>query len=196
MTSSIDPTTGAQLLTFAEEMLRAVVCSADTPAVPELAILQNEYGAFSTLRRGSALRGCIGNFAGSGPLGEILPRVVRESATQDFRFPPVSCDEVDEISLSLSILFPAYPVDSAEEIRLGRDGAILSLGRRRAVFLPEVAVEQRWDRETMLDALARKAGLFPGAWRDSRARLEVFQTVHISRSTDDASVIIEDGTNA
>ncbi len=33
------------------------------------------------------------------------------------------------------------------------------------MFLPHVATEQGWDLEQTLDALCRKAGLRPGAWR-------------------------------
>jgi AMMECR1 domain-containing protein len=50
---------------------------------------------------------------------------------------------------------------------------VLSKGRHRAVFLPQVAVEQGWDRDTMLDHLARKAGLPTDGWREG-ATFEVF----------------------
>jgi AMMECR1 domain-containing protein len=42
------------------------------------------------------------------------------------------------------------------------------LERRRAVFLPSVAVEQGWGRERLLRQLAIKAGLDPDAWRSAR----------------------------
>jgi AMMECR1 domain-containing protein len=44
---------------------------------------------------------------------------------------------------------------------------------RRAVFLPQVATEQGWDRATMLEHLSRKAGLPSDAWRRG-ATFEVF----------------------
>ena len=50
---------------------------------------------------------------------------------------------------------------------------ILSKGSHRALFLPQVATEQGWDRRTMLDHLAQKAGLPRGGWREG-ARFEVF----------------------
>ena len=48
-----------------------------------------------------------------------------------------------------------------------------SIVARRALFLPQVAPEQGWDRDTMLDHLARKAGLPTDAWRRG-AQFEVF----------------------
>jgi AmmeMemoRadiSam system protein A len=176
---------GRGLLEYADAILESAVKGypptetvAFDPALHE--ILQREYGAFSTLKKRTELRGCIGNFAGSGRLGTVLPRVVTESALRDYRFPPVTLEELPEIDLSLSILYPAYRIDRASEIELGRDGTILSVGRHRGVFLPEVAIDQGWDVETMLSALSRKAGLPLEGWRSPDATLEVFQTTHIS----------------
>ena len=163
------------LLGYAEAVLPAAVLGGDMPAPPDLPAMHEEYGAFSTLRKAGELRGCIGNFAGTGPLGEVLPRVIEDSALRDARFPAVTPDELPQIDLSLSILFPAYPVSSADEIVLGRDGTIVTLGRHRAVFLPEVAVEQRWDRTTMLDRLCQKARLARGRGTTPRRSLRYFR---------------------
>ena len=55
------------------------------------------------------------------------------------------------------------------------DAVILAQDRqgRRAVFLPQVATEQGWGRDTFLDRLCGKAGLPAGCWREG-ARLSVF----------------------
>jgi AMMECR1 domain-containing protein len=58
------------------------------------------------------------------------------------------------------------PVAGPEEIVIGRHGIVLSKGGRKSVFLPQVAPEQGWDRETTLTHLALKAGLGPDAWRE------------------------------
>src|SRR6056297_2146616 len=97
----------ATLLGYAEAVLQAVVVDKAHPSPPAIELLREEYGAFSTLRESGRLRGCIGNFAGTGPLEHVLPRVVEESALQDSRFPAVKPEELPQIDLSLSILFPA-----------------------------------------------------------------------------------------
>jgi len=48
-----------------------------------------------------------------------------------------------------------------EEFVVGKHGIILTKGRHQAVFLPQVAPEQGWDKETTLMYLAQKAGLRP-----------------------------------
>ena len=193
MTDAIARDTAESLLSYAERTLATVVYGAPPPPQPRLAILDEEYGAFSTLKIGDRLRGCIGNFAGAGALRDILPRVVRDSALNDPRFPPVRPEELEAIAHTLSILFPGYAVETAEEIRLGVDGIILAVGGRRAVFLPEVAEEQGWDLATTLSRLAHKAGLRAEAWRDDGAEIRVFQTVRIRRSAADGSIVLEGG---
>jgi AmmeMemoRadiSam system protein A len=94
-------------------------------------------------------------------------------ATRDPRFPPLEVGELDEIEVEVSLLSPSRPVAGPSAIEVGTHGVVLSKGRHTAVFLPQVAVEQRWNRRQMLDQLARKAGLPADGWRDG-ARFEVF----------------------
>lgn len=186
MNTMIDKDLADSILEYARGVLEAVVTGHPLPQVPDRlaasGLLQERMGAFSTLKMRGELRGCIGAFAGRSPLGEVLPRVVRESALEDRRFPPVRAAELDRIEQSISLLFPAVPVSSYREIVLGRDGVIITDGVRRAVFLPEVAPEQGWNVETMLTMLCRKAGLSDQSWMNESARLEVFLTIHLSRT--------------
>ena len=59
-------------------------------------------------------------------------------------------------------------------IEVGRHGVQLVHGMHQAVFLPQVAVEQGWDLQQLLDQLSVKAGLPPGFW--GPATLFVFES--------------------
>ncbi len=50
-----------------------------------------------------------------------------------------------------------------------------------AVFLPQVATENRWNRSEMLDNLCIKAGLREGCWKRD-AQFQVFQAEVFSES--------------
>jgi AmmeMemoRadiSam system protein A len=136
--------------------------------------LTGHRGAFVTLRAAGSLRGCIGTIEGVCPLTEAVLRNARAAACEDPRFAPVSPAELDGLDLEISALTPLVPVASPDDIVVGRHGVLLSAGGRRAVFLPQVASEEGWDRTTMLRHLARKAGLPPDAWRDG-AGFQVFE---------------------
>jgi uncharacterized protein (TIGR00296 family) len=86
----------------------------------------------------------------------------------------VTLPEVAQLEIEISALTPAEPVSGADEIVVGRDGVRLRKKGRSAVFLPQVAPEQGWSRDEMLDHLCRKAGLPDGCWREG-AELETFQ---------------------
>lgn len=144
----------------------------------DLAALRAPAGAFVTLKRRQdghsrgRLRACMGVMDADRPLVESLMEAAR-SAARDPRFEPLQHDELEELDVEVSVLSPARPVSGPDDIEVGTHGVVLNRSGRRAVFLPHVAVEQGWDREEMLTALAVKAGLAGDAWRRD-ASFEVF----------------------
>lgn len=136
-------------------------------------------GAFVTLnnsgsraRREGRLRACMGVIEAKQPL---LDAVVQAAvwATQDPRFPPLEAAELEELEIEVSVLSPMREIESFKLIEVGTHGVLLSKAGRRAVFLPQVAVEEGWNRDTMLEHLSAKAGLPRDAWRHG-ATFEVF----------------------
>ena len=143
-------------------------------------IYQERRGLFVTLKRRDgensfSLRGCIGNLFGLSSLVDSVFDLAREAAFHDPRFIPVSLGELSDLVIEISVLTKSKRIASHEEIRIGIDGVILSKGYNRAVFLPQVAPEQGWNTEEMLEHLCMKAGLSPSAWKGERCELEVFQ---------------------
>jgi AmmeMemoRadiSam system protein A len=139
-------------------------------------------GSFVTLRIGDNLRGCIGNIIGEKPLYRQIYRLAKESAFGDPRFRALSLAEADQIKIEISILTVPKVIKNVDEIVLGRDGVILTSGFQRALFLPQVALEQEWDLETMLINLSLKANLQPTAWQQHSTKFEVFQATVFEES--------------
>lgn len=132
-------------------------------------------GLFVTLRAAGKLRGCIGTLAPEGDLTRMISQYVLRAAFEDPRFPPLSAGELSECEIEISVLTAPQRIEGFEEIQTGRDGLILEMRGRRALLLPQVAVERAFDPERFLFELARKAGLRGEAWRDPEARLWAFQ---------------------
>jgi len=137
--------------------------------------LKQESHTFVTLKKNGDLRGCIGAIFADRPLGETLRAMAIQSAFFDPRFSPVEAEELPRIAIEISILTTPAPVARWHDIVIGRDGMILSLRGRQALFLPQVAPEQGWDIETTLTYLAQKAGLPRDAWRDEACKFQTFQ---------------------
>jgi AmmeMemoRadiSam system protein B/AmmeMemoRadiSam system protein A len=120
--------------------------------------VRRDAGVFVTLRKKGELRGCIGHLAADRALLPLVSSMALASALNDTRFEPVRAVELADIDVEVSVLTPMKPVGGASEIVVGRDGVVLRVGDRSAVFLPQVATEQGWGREEMLDNLSLKAG--------------------------------------
>jgi AmmeMemoRadiSam system protein B/AmmeMemoRadiSam system protein A len=137
--------------------------------------LLRESGAFVTLKSRGELRGCIGRIQPEGPLIRLIGMLALDSAFRDPRFKPLTAGELKDVAIEVSVLTPLTSAPGPDAIEPGRDGVVLRVGDRSAVFLPQVATEQGWSRTELLDNLAQKAGLAPGAWRDKRAAFLTFR---------------------
>jgi MEMO1 family protein len=140
--------------------------------------LQICQGVFVTLKKNGELRGCIGHMAEDTPVALAVGRMALQSAFNDQRFSPLKVAELKDVLVEISVLTPMKQVSGPEAIIVGRDGVLIRKGGRSAVFLPQVAPENHWGKEEMLDHLSLKAGLPPGSWKkDTRFftfRAEVF----------------------
>lgn len=180
------PLTAAERTFLREVAARAVAAAAGNGPPPDPAAVANELGlsmsgrlvadggAFVTLHAGGRLRGCIGTIVGHEPLARAVAANGAAAAVHDPRFPPVSPDELSNITLEVSVLTPLLEVAGPESVEIGRHGILLEKNGRHAVFLPQVATEQGWNLATTLAQLCRKAGLPTDAWRQG-ARLHVFE---------------------
>jgi AmmeMemoRadiSam system protein A len=135
--------------------------------------LQEPRATFVTLHRKRRLRGCIGELVAREALYRSVHTNAIAAAAEDYRFEPLRAAELEGLDVAISILSPMEPIPSLAAFRVGEQGLVLERGRARAVFLPEVAVEQGWGPEATATQLCRKAGLADDAWR-SGASFQVF----------------------
>jgi len=135
------------------------------------ACLRTPCGAFVTLTENGELRGCVGRIVGVQPLCLCVRDVAVLAATRDSRFKPVSKDELEDITIEISVLSPLEPVDDPTTVQVGRDGLLIRWDGRSGLLLPQVPVEFGWDRVEFLRHTCRKAGLPPEAWKWKDARL-------------------------
>ncbi len=142
--------------------------------------LKTVLATFVTLKIHGDLRGCIGSLEAVEPLYLSVHNNAVNAALRDPRFSPLRQEELPEVRVDVSILSPLTAIAGPEEFQIGRHGIILGKGGRRAVFLPEVAIEQQWSREDTLEHLSRKAGLPSNAWRQG-ATFQVFESVVLAR---------------
>ena len=144
-----------------------------TVAVDKDAAWLSQPGAtFVTLTYKGKLRGCVGSLLACEPLIEDVSSNAISAAMRDTRFPPLINDELDDISVEVSLLSElqllsfANEQDALTKLRPGIDGIVFEYGPYRSTFLPQVWESLPQPRQ-FLRELKAKAGLSEDFWADN-----------------------------
>lgn len=142
--------------------------------------LQTKGACFVTLSLHGHLRGCIGSLEARQPLALDVQEHAVDAAMNDYRFPPLAENEIQQIRIEISVLSAAQPLpysspeDLLTKLRPGIDGVILAQGLRRATFLPQV-----WqsipDPAEFLGMLCEKMGADSDLWRKQKPEVLTYQ---------------------
>lgn len=141
---------------------------------------QEVVATFVTLKKKGQLRGCIGQLAATMPLLRSVYENALHAAFDDYRFQPVSIEELHHITLEISLLTQPknLPYRSSKELLKlltpGVDGVILRHESARATFLPQVW-KQLPQPEVFLGNLCHKAGLPVNFWLTHHPEIEIYQ---------------------
>lgn len=161
-------------------------------------------GVFVTLKRypDDALRGCIGYPLPVLSLRSAIARSAVAAAVEDYRFRPVRAAELPRIAIEVSVLTLPVPLqftnpeEAIRGVTVGRDGLIVEGLGSSGLLLPQVAPEQGWSAEELLDGTCEKAGLPPRAWRDPRVKVRRFEAEIFRELSPGGDVVREDPTSA
>lgn len=139
-------------------------------------------GAFVTINShpSALLRGCIGYPQPFFPLVKSIEKGA-EGAAEDPRFPPLRPEELNQVTVEVSVLTPPQlievkkPKELTKHVIVGIDGLSVAQGPFRGLLLPQVALEYKWDAAEFLSEACMKAGLLADAWLDPETRVYKFQ---------------------
>ena len=164
-----------RLLEIARKSIECGLAGKDIPEFFTVSgILKERRGAFVTLNKHGQLRGCIGSFEAKGSLCKTIEEMARSAAFNDPRFPPVTEEELDDITIEISALTPLKKIKNSNEIEVGRHGIYIVRGLYRGVLLPQVATNYNWDKITFLEETCHKAGLPANAWKEKDTEIYIF----------------------
>ncbi len=118
-------------------------------------------GAFVTLKKGGQLRGCIGTVepVRRNLAEEIIANAI-SAGVRDPRFPPVSLEELDQITFSVDVLSPMERVNSLEELHPQKYGVLVKSGHRSGLLLPDLEGIDTVEEQVAI--ARRKGGIAPG----------------------------------
>jgi hypothetical protein len=147
--------------------------------------LKKNAGVFVTLETypGKELRGCIGYPEPTFPLVDATCKAAVSAAVEDPRFPPLSGAELDGTLVEVTVLTPpklievSSPNEYANNIEIGRDGLIVEKGPNRGLLLPQVPVDQGWNKKEFLSYTCIKAGLMGDCWLEEDTKIYKFSGI-------------------
>ena len=115
-------------------------------------------GAFVSLKKRGALRGCIGTFlpVQLNIASEIIHNAV-SAATRDPRFPSVQADELDSLEISVDILGSPEPVSSPDQLDPKKYGVIVMSHAQTGLLLPDLEGVDTVKQQ--IDIAKEKAGI-------------------------------------
>ncbi|MDI6889292.1 MAG: TIGR00296 family protein [Methanocellales archaeon] len=139
---------------------------------------EDKRGVFVTLKK-NGLRGCIGHPYPDTPLSDAIVDSAITAAIGDPRFPPAQIDELDDITIEVTILTPPKLIEGRanerpEKIQIGKHGLLVKLTPFSGLLLPQVATEYGLGAKEFLSQTCIKAGLTPDMWLDERTEVYIF----------------------
>jgi AmmeMemoRadiSam system protein A len=106
---------------------------------------------------------------------------VRDTATlaalRDSRFRPVAASELGLLEYEISVLSPLRRVLDTRQIKIGQHGLLMKNGDYEGLLLPQVATQEKWDRQKFLEETCAKAGMQANCWKDDNTDIFLFTAV-------------------
>ena len=160
---------------LARQSVESYVLRRQVMSVPEglpEEMTRTRAGAFVSIHKNGALRGCIGTIAPTrDSLAEEIIRNAVSAAVRDPRFDPIKPDELRWLEIHVDVLEPPEDIESEDDLDVKKYGVIVSRGHRRGLLLPDLEGVDTVARQ--VDIARRKAGIEPG----EKVKLQRFRVV-------------------
>jgi len=182
ITTVLDDDTRTALLQHVRDTAARVLSKKTASPTPRPKVTGRFGGAFVTLYRGVALRGCVGTFLPTKDLASTLEEVTHSSlADSRFQREPITLDELPKLTIEVSVLTDPVRTRDPATLTPGVHGIIIRRGPKSGCFLPKVATERGWNAEAFLsECCTMKAGLPADAWRQPDTEVYLFSAESFS----------------
>jgi MEMO1 family protein len=127
---------------------------------------ERKYGVFVSLHKGAELRGCIGTYLPQHEnLAEEIIQNAIAAASEDYRFLPISSDEINELKIEVSLLSKPEKINSSKDLDEKKYGVIVKCSDGRCgLLLPDL--EGVEDVEQQISIACQKAGINQNSGED------------------------------
>ena len=135
-------------------------------------MLSTRAGAFVSIHKNGALRGCIGTI---GPTTDCVAQEIIDNAisasTRDPRFPAIGPDELQWLDINVDVLGEPEDIESKDELDVKKYGVIVSSVGKRGLLLPDLEGVDTVDQQ--IEIAKQKAGIH----RFESVKLQRFEVI-------------------
>jgi AmmeMemoRadiSam system protein A len=126
---------------LAKETIRSYLTNGVIPQPPK--DLAEEFlekrGVFVSIKKHGQLRGCIGTVEPTkNNVAEELIHNAVSASTQDPRFPSITLDELEDLTISVDLLSPLEKVTDSSQLDPKKYGILVSSKSKKGVLLPNL----------------------------------------------------------
>ena len=101
--------------------------------------MNKKAGVFVSIHKFNELRGCIGTFLPiTNSIKEEIVRNAIEAAVNDYRFNPITKEELPYLEINVDVLSTPESINSTKELDPKKYGVIVNSGSKRGLLLPDL----------------------------------------------------------
>ncbi|MBR0455663.1 MAG: AmmeMemoRadiSam system protein A [Firmicutes bacterium] len=160
---------------LARQSLESYILKREKIKIPEglpEEMTQTRAGAFVSIHKNGALRGCIGTI---GPTTSCVAQEIIDNAisasTRDPRFPAIGPDELKYLEINVDVLGEPEDIESKDQLDVKRYGVIVSSVGKRGLLLPDLEGIDTVDQQ--IEIAKQKAGIH----RFESVKLQRFEVI-------------------
>ena len=121
-------------------------------------LLKEQAGVFVSIHEFGMLRGCIGTItATTDSIAEEIITNAISASTRDYRFNPITKEELEYLEINVDVLTPPEDIESKEMLNPKEYGVIVTQGYKRGLLLPDL--EGIDDIDLQISIAKQKAGI-------------------------------------
>lgn len=151
------------IIKLAKDAIRSYITKGVMPSLPPIGLsneLEEKKGVFVSIKKEGLLRGCIGTIepCKKNVAEEIIHNAISAS-TEDPRFPPITSDELDHLTIFVDLLSSLEKVTDLSQLDPKKYGILATCKNKKGLLLPNL--EGIDTVEEQINIAKKKAGIKP-----------------------------------
>lgn len=141
----------------------------------------NNFGVFLRITKNGKERGCFGFLKNVKSIEEAVKKASINASFFDKRYPVLNQDELDKISLEVTIIGRIEKIKNYDDFKIGIHSLFIDNKINKGFLQAQIALEEKYSKEEFLKALCKKAGMQPEEYKKNNIKLYRAVTVSLKK---------------